>query len=412
MSKIKYIYAQEILDSRGFPTIKTTVELSSGVSAAASVPSGASTGKHEAWELRDGGKRYKGQGVQKGITFIQEEISRRLHGSHVEDQHQIDALLRDLDGTPNKKRLGANTMLSVSLACARAAAAHNNMPLYKYLHRHYNFSSDSHFPRPMMNVLNGGRHADNGLSIQEFMIVPKGENFSEQVRIGAEVYHTLHELLVEKKLTTGLGDEGGFAPMLKTNAQALDLLIAAITKAKYKPGKHVDLAFDAAASEFYDKGKYVFERKRLTAAKLQDIYQEWITNYPIISIEDGFAEDDWKAWHKETSVLGDQELIVGDDLFVTNIERLKKGIIFGVANTILIKLNQIGTLSETIEVIKLAQEHAYQIIISHRSGETSDDFIADLAVATGAPFIKAGAPARGERVAKYNRLMEIEQEVM
>ena len=409
MPKIKSIFAREILDSRGWPTIETHVELSSGAYGYAQVPSGASTGIHEAWELRDGGKRYAGRGVLKAVKNVNETIRRKLYGQDCSDIKKIDEIMIELDGTNNKKKLGANAILSVSMAVARAAADSDNLPLHSFIAKQFGFKTLSRWPRPMMNIINGGRHADNGLSIQEFMIVPKARDFSKMMRIGAEVYHSLHKLLLVKKLSTGLGDEGGFAPVLANTFKAFDLLVEAVNKSGYKLGRDVDLAIDAAASEFYHSGKYRFEQKKYSAEKLLEFYKVLIDKYPLISIEDGLEQDDWEGWEEMTKNLGREVLLVGDDLFVTNKERFLAGIEKNVANAILIKLNQIGTVSETIAVIKLAQANNYKVIISHRSGETGDDFIADLSVGCAADFIKSGAPARGERVAKYNRLLAISE---
>lgn len=411
MSKIKHIHAREVLDSRGNPTIEAIVELSSGVCASAMVPSGASTGIHEAYELRDKTKRYNGKGVQKAIKNITNELARRLYGMKVEELQMIDQYMIEIDGTKQKSKLGANAILAVSLACARAGSAHQELPLYKYLAQLYSFSTMYDIPRPMMNVLNGGRHADNGLDMQEFMIVPKHKTVEEQIRIGVEIYHALHDLLHQKKLSTGLGDEGGFAPQLKKDEMAIELLLQAITKAGFTPGKQVEIALDPAASEFYSKKKYTVDKQKLSSGSLIDLYTGWVEKYPIISIEDPLAEDDWEGWIAITERLGSKIMVVGDDLFVTNTSRLEEGIAVGAGNAILIKLNQIGTVSETMTVIQKAFTHNYSVIVSHRSGETNDSFIADLAVAVGAQFIKLGAPARGERVAKLNRLLAISEEL-
>ncbi len=409
MVKIKKIKALEILDSRGNPTIATFLELSSGVKASALVPSGASTGRHEAYELRDGGKRYHGLGVTKAIKNITKEIVPAVVNKNITDPIDLDYTLCSLDGTINKHRLGANAILGVSLAYARACAYHYRLPLFAYLRKIYGYKYHWQIPYPMMNVLNGGRHADNGLSIQEFMIVPKQKKFADRLRAGSEIYHSLKKILQTKKLSTGLGDEGGFAPRLASNEQALQLLIQAIKKANYKPGQDVWLALDVAASEFFNGQTYQFEDKSIVADKLISIYKKWIAKYNLLGIEDGLAEDDWGGWQTLTKALGQKTLLVGDDLFVTNQSRLKQGIEKSVANAILIKLNQIGTLTETMQTIIAAQKNNYKVIISHRSGETPDDFIADLAVAVSADYIKSGAPARSERLAKYNRLLKIEQ---
>lgn len=410
---IKKITAQEILDSRGNPTVRATVLLTDGTTGVASVPSGASTGIHEAWELRDGGKRYHGKGVKKAIKHIETVIAKRLKGMDVTKQKDIDAAMCVLDGTENKKKLGANAILAVSLACARAGAAIQNKPLYKYIRQVYRLKEKGwRFPLPTMNVINGGRHANNSLSIQEFMIVPQHRSFAERVRIGSEVFHTLAKILDKKGYATAVGDEGGFAPNLKNNEAALKLLVQAIKEAGYKPGKHVSLAMDVAASEFHEDGLYAFdEGKKVDAKKIVHTLNQWIKKYPFVSIEDPLAEDDWDGWAMCTKKIGDKVAIVGDDLFVTNQERLAQGIEMDVANAILIKVNQIGTLSEAIASIQMAKAHGYQVSVSHRSGETADTFIADLAVAVNADYLKTGSLSRSERVEKYNRMMEIQQEV-
>ncbi len=415
--KIKKITAREILDSRGDPTVEATVILDNGVSGVAAVPSGASTGEHEALELRDGGQRYAGKGVLKAIKNIEIKIDKLLRGWEVDKQRQLDELMIKLDGTANKEKLGANAILGVSLACAKAAANNANQPLYKYLRQTYRLKyKDYHLPQPMFNVFNGGKHADTNLDFQEFMIMPlRPTGFKEKVRVGSEIFHQLANVLLAKGLDTDLGNEGGYAPNIGKSRWALKLILEAIKQAGYRAGKEVGLALDVAASELYQakRKKYYLktDRKKLTSLNLIKFYERWLKDYPIISIEDGLAEDDWENWQLLTKVLGGQIMLVGDDLFVTNIHRLKEGIERGVANAILIKLNQIGTLSETIDCIKLAQKNKYKVIISHRSGETTDTTIADLAVAVNADYIKAGSLARGERVCKYNRLMEIEQEV-
>ncbi len=412
MSKatIKQIRGYEIFDSRGRPTVGVRLVLTNGQTVQAAVPSGASTGKHEAWELRDGGVRLFGQGVKKAVKNINNIIAPVLAGRPVTDQAAIDSLLIALDGTPNKAKLGANAILAVSLAVARAGAVVRNMELFAYLSDYYRLPQVKRIKiNPMLNVLNGGRHADNNLDIQEFMIVPQRGNFKNKMRIAAEVYQSLKKILQARKMSTGLGDEGGFAPNLSSNEEALRLLVRAISKSGYAPGRDVAIAIDAAASEFYRKGKYHFEGKVLSATELITIFAKWIRKYPIISIEDGLAEDDWQNWQKMTKQLGGKVMLVGDDLFVTNPQRLSYGISQGAANSILIKLNQIGTVTETIATINLAHRHKYKTIISHRSGETCDSFIADLAVASSAGFIKSGAPARSERLAKYNRLLVLEE---
>lgn len=411
--KIKDIRAREILDSRGNPTVEAEVILKNGIRGMAAVPSGASTGKHEALELRDGDKkRYGGQGVLKAINNIHRYIAPRLRGMRVTKQEKIDRLMLAIDGTPNKAALGANAILAVSLAVARAAAADKRLPLYRYLRTlHPNRLNTWQLPMPSMNIINGGVHADSGLAVQEFMIVPQQKNMAERVRCGAEVFHALKKLLVKDKLTASVGDEGGFAPHLWHNEQAFEYILKAIRAAGYRPGNDVKLAVDVAASEFYRKGAYQFESHARSAADMVEIYQQWLVKYPILSIEDGLAEDDWTNWQLLSKKLGKKIMLVGDDLFVTNVERLERGIAAQVANAVLIKVNQIGTLTETLQCISLAQSHRYKIMVSHRSGETADDFIADLAVAVNAEYIKSGSLSRSERVGKYNRLMAIAQEL-
>ena len=411
MTEIIDILAREILDSRGNPTVEVDVLLAGGGFGRAAVPSGASTGKHEALELRDKQpKRYGGKGVLKAVTNVNGIILDHLAGEDAADQREIDSLLIDLDGTANKKKLGANAMLGVSLACARAVAMTYGLPLYAYLG-----GIGAHtLPVPMMNVINGGEHADNALDIQEFMIVPAGApDFTEALRMGAETFHALKAILKKKGLATSVGDEGGFAPNLKGNEQALELIIQAIKKAGYKPGKDIFIALDPAASEFYEKGKYhlASEKKKLSSEKMIALYKKWIKAYPIVSIEDGLAEDDWAGWEAMTEELGYVIQIVGDDLFVTNPVRLQKGIDSGVTNSILIKLNQIGTLTETLDTIELARQAGYTTVISHRSGETEDTTISHLAVGTNAGQIKTGSLSRSDRLAKYNELMRIEEEL-
>ena len=412
MSTIIDIAAREILDSRGNPTVEADVTLASGQTGRAAVPSGASTGEHEARELRDGDSgRYLGKGVRKAVQNIEETIAPALTGMIATDQVEIDRTLIELDGTPNKEKLGANAILAVSMATARAAAGETGLPLYRYLGGPLSRT----LPVPMMNILNGGAHATNTVDFQEFMIVPVGvETFAEALRVGAEVFHSLKKVLVKRKLATGVGDEGGFAPDLKDDEQALQVIIEAIEAAKYAPGKEVALALDVAASELYSGGTYTFKKSGAgtrDAAGMIDLYGKWLDEYPIVSIEDGLAEDDWEGWAQLTKTLGDRVQLVGDDLFVTNTERLARGIESGVANAILIKVNQIGTLTETLEAIDMARAAGYLSVISHRSGETEDTFIADLSVATGAGQIKTGSASRTDRVAKYNQLLRIEEEL-
>ena len=414
MFRIEEIAAREILDSRGNPTVEVDCTLESGAVGTAAVPSGASTGSREAIELRDGGARYLGKGVSKAVDFVYDEIATELEDMDSRDQALIDRTLCDLDGTPNKGRIGANAILGVSLAVAKAAAANAGLPLYAYL----GGPAATVLPVPLLNVLNGGAHADNSIDIQEFMLVPHGfERFSEALRAGVEVYHALKKVLKEKKLVTAVGDEGGFAPDLKSNREALDLLMIAIEKAGYKPGTQIALALDVAASEWahgLPAGQYNLEgegRKGLTSSDLVGLYRDWVGAYPLVSIEDGLAEGDWPGWKTLTTELGAKTQLVGDDLFVTNPEILARGIAEGIANAMLVKVNQIGTLSETLTAVDLAKSKGYANIISHRSGETEDTTIADLAVATRAGQIKTGAPCRSDRVAKYNRLLRIEEEL-
>lgn len=411
MSLIYEIKAREILDSRANPTIEVDVILESGIVGRAAVPSGASTGAYEAVELRDGDKaRYNGKGVLQAVKNVNEIIAPALIGMNALDQVEIDKIMIELDGTPNKAKLGANAILGVSLAVARAAADLVELPLYRYI----GGANAKELPAPMMNILNGGKHADNNVDIQEFMIMPVGAaNFAAALRMGSEIYHTLKKVLSAKGLNTAVGDEGGFAPNLESNEAAIQVILEAIAKAGYTAGKDVYIALDAAASEFYKNGKYVLaaENKSLTAAELVNYYAELVDKYPVISIEDGLAEDDWEGWALMTEKLGKKIQIVGDDLFVTNMERLARGIKNGVANSILIKLNQIGTLTETLDAIEMAKRAGYTAVVSHRSGETEDSTIADLVVATNAGQIKTGAPARTDRVAKYNQLIRIEEEL-
>jgi enolase len=412
MSTIIDVHAREILDSRGNPTVEAEVVLASGASATAAVPSGASTGEHEALELRDGEEgRYGGKGVRDAVRNVNEVIGPRLEGVEADDQIGVDDALLELDGTPNKSRMGANALLSVSMAVARAAARDLDMPLYRYL----GGVMARVLPVPMMNVLNGGAHASNNVDVQEFMIVPVGaDRFSEGLRMGVEVFHALKKVLAKQGLTTAVGDEGGFAPMLASNEAALEALLVAVKEAGYKAGEDVVFALDPAASEFYHDGRYTFKKSggpSRSAEEMVALYTSWVDKYPIVSIEDGLAEDDWEGWAKLTAALGDRIQIVGDDIFVTNMDRLARGIDEGVANAILIKLNQIGTLTETLECIDLAKRNGYACVISHRSGETEDTFIADLAVATGVGQIKTGSASRTDRVAKYNQLLRIAEEL-
>ncbi|CCQ47038.1 phosphopyruvate hydratase [Pseudarthrobacter siccitolerans] len=409
MALIDAIHAREILDSRGNPTVEVEVLLSDGQIGRAAVPSGASTGEHEAVELRDGDKgRYLGKGVQKAVDAIIDQIAPALTGFDATDQRSIDQAMLDLDGTPNKGKLGANAILGVSLAVANAAAASADLPLYKYLG-----GPNAHvLPVPLMNILNGGSHADSDVDIQEFMIAPIGaETFSEGLRWGVEVYHNLKSVLKEKGLSTGLGDEGGFAPNLPSNRAALDLIQEAIKNAGYTPGKDIALALDVASSEFFKDGAYQFEGKALSSTEMSAYYAELVADYPLVSIEDPLDENDWEGWKTLTDSIGDKVQLVGDDLFVTNPAILQRGIDTKTANSLLVKVNQIGSLTETLDAVSLAQRAGYTTITSHRSGETEDTTIADISVATNAGQIKTGAPARSERVAKYNQLLRIEEEL-
>lgn len=413
MPRIIKVEALEILDSRGNPTVRAYVTLGDGTVGAASVPSGASTGTHEALELRDGGKRYGGKGVRRAVKNIEKFIARKILGMDARRQEALDRTMRTLDGTKNKSTLGANAILGVSLATARAVSLSSGEPLYKYLRRAFRLKyTGFRLPVPTMNILNGGAHADSGLAVQEFMIIPQHSRFFERVRMGAEVFQALKTLLKSDGFATSVGDEGGFAPRLGASEHALQIIVRAIGNAGYRPGKDVMLGMDIAASEFFDRGAYTFEGKKLDAAGMMRTIGKWMRTYPITSIEDPLAEDDWDNWVKFTKEFGRTHPIVGDDFFVTNVERLRRGIGMGAANAILIKLNQIGTLSETIETILLAQKNNYKVSVSHRSGETADTFIADLAVAVNAEFIKTGSLSRSERVEKYNRLLEIEREVI
>jgi enolase len=414
MSTIIEVQAREILDSRGNPTVEAVVVLASGARGQAAVPSGASTGEHEAVELRDGdSKRYLGKGVREAVKNVNEIIGPRLEGVEAADQIAVDAEMMETDGTANKGKLGANAILAVSLAVARAAAEESGLPLYRYL----GGPMARVLPVPMMNILNGGAHANNNVDAQEFMVSPIGaDNFGDGLRMGVEVFHALKKVLAKKGLSTAVGDEGGFAPMLPSNEAALDVVMEAIRAAGYEPGMDLAICLDVAASELFDKptSEYVFKKgdqSRRSSAQMVDLYQGWVDRYPIVSIEDGLAEDDWAGWATLTERLGERIQLVGDDLFVTNVDRLGRGIEEGVGNAVLVKVNQIGTLTETLQCIELAKSSSYGVIISHRSGETEDTFIADLAVATGAGQIKTGSASRTDRVAKYNQLLRIAEEL-
>jgi enolase len=411
MPTIKNVKAREILDSRGNPTVEVEIELDSGVKGNAAVPSGASTGKYEAVELRDGDKaRYNGKGVLKAVANVNKIIAKAIKGKSVKDQAELDRILIDLDGTPDKSKLGANAILGTSLAAAHAAANIKGTSLYRTLGRVGTYK----LPVPMMNILNGGKHAENSTDLQEFMVMPAGvKSFSKAIQAGAEVYHALKKVLKDRGLNTNVGDEGGFAPSLPSNKDAVEAILAAIESAGYKPGKDCYIALDPASSEFYQKGKYVLARegKTLTSAEMVDYYVKWVREYPIISIEDGMDEDDWEGWQLLTKKIGNKIQLVGDDLYVTNVQRLKKGIGLNASNAILIKLNQIGTMTETISAIKMAREAGWAAIVSHRSGETEDTTIADLCAGLATGQIKTGAPCRSERTAKYNRLLRIEEEL-
>jgi enolase len=406
VATIEVVYAREILDSRGNPTVEVEVILDDGGRGRAAVPSGASTGQFEAVELRDGDERYGGKGVEKAVLAVTDEIFEEINGIEAEDQRIIDQIMIDLDGTPNKAKLGANAILGVSLAVAKAAADSADLPLFRYLG-----GPNAHLlPVPMMNILNGGAHADTNVDIQEFMIAPIGAStFREAVRMGTEVYHALKGVLKEKGYATGLGDEGGFAPNLPSNRDALDLILVAIERAGYTPGDDVALALDVAASEFHKDGVYTIDGKGVSAQELIAFYADLVDNYPLVSIEDPLDEEDWAGWKAITEAIGDKVQLVGDDLFVTNPERLGRGIAEGIANALLVKVNQIGTLSETLDAVDLAHRSGYRCMMSHRSGETEDTTIADLAVAVNCGQIKTGAPARSDRVAKYNQLLRIEE---
>ena len=404
--KIANVKAREILDSRGNPTVEVDVTLENGIKQRACVPSGASTGVREALEMRDNDKtRFNGKGVLNAVKNVNEKIRPVVVGMDVKDQYSIDNAMLELDGTKTKSNLGANAILGVSMACLKAAAKESGMPLYKYV------GDGKTLPIPMMNILNGGAHADNKLDFQEFMIIPQRDTIHERVRVGSEVFHALKSVLNEKKLSTGVGDEGGFAPNLKSNEEALDVICMAIEKAGYKLGSDIFIGLDVAASEFYKDGYYNLEGKKRTSDEMIDYYEDLISKYPIISIEDGLDQDDYIGWQKLTKRLGDKLQLVGDDLFVTNKKLLQKGIELKMANAILLKLNQIGTVTETLETIKLAQENGYKTIISHRSGETEDNYIADFAVGLGLGQIKTGSMSRSERISKYNRLIRINEQI-
>ncbi len=410
MTRIDHIHAIEILDSRGNPTVSATVRLESGIAASAAVPSGASTGAHEAAELRDGGSRFLGKGVLKAVSNVNTVIAPALIGIDASDQNAVDDAMLELDSSNNKSNLGANAILAVSLASARAVAATLDMPLYRYL----GGTNAKVLPVPMMNVINGGEHADNNVDMQEFMLAPIGfGSFSEALRAGVETFHTLKKVLAHRGYNTNVGDEGGFAPDLKSNQEAIEVLLEAIEKAGYSPGEQIALALDPASTEFFEGGKYHLkaEDKVLEPEAMIDYWADWVARYPIISIEDGLAEDDWQSWAKLTASIGHKCQLVGDDLFVTNVSRLQRGIDEKVGNAILVKVNQIGTLSESMDAIELAKSHGYRNMISHRSGETEDSFIADLAVAVNAGQIKTGSASRSDRLAKYNRLLAIEHEL-
>lgn len=412
MFEIKSVHARQIMDSRGNPTIECDVKLSGGAFGRAAVPSGASTGSFEALELRDGGNAYMGKGVMTAVKNVNEIIAPAIIGMPANDQTALDEKMLALDGTANKEKLGANAILAVSLAAARAAAAQSGLPLYKYIANVYGNENPCVLPRPMMNIINGGAHADNGLDAQEFMIIPNGaKNEADAIRMGSEIFHHLKKILKSGGNSTNVGDEGGFAPNFHSCAQALDTIIAAIRDAGYIPGDQVSIGLDVASSEFYADGVYNFEGKKLSSDQMIEFYEKLIAQYPIISIEDALAEEDWDGWRKLTDAIGKKCQLVGDDLFVTNPARLHRGIDAGVANAILIKVNQIGTLTETLRAIKMAQDAKYGVIISHRSGETEDTTIADLAVATNAGQIKTGSMSRTDRMAKYNQLLRIEEEL-
>jgi len=414
MSQIESIHARQILDSRGNPTVEAEVVLKSGSRGVAAVPSGASTGEFEAVELRDGGPEWGGKGVSKAVANVNGEIAEALTGARAAEQSALDRTLIELDGTPNKGRLGANAILGVSLAAAKAAALDAEQPLYAYLAELYGGGEAELLPVPMMNVLNGGAHADNSVDFQEFMVVPTGaQTYSEGLRKGTEVFHALKRTLGERGLSTAVGDEGGFAPDLESNEAALDLLIAGIRAAGLEPGRDIQIALDPATSELFEDGSYVLEHegRTLSAEELAAYWEDICSRYPVVSLEDGMGEEDWQGWALLTERLGDRVQLVGDDNFVTNPQRLRRGIEEGVANSILVKLNQIGTLTETLDTVRIAHEAGYTVVISHRSGETEDTTIADLVVGTGAGQIKTGAPSRSDRTSKYNRLLRIEEEL-
>lgn len=412
MYEIKYVHARQIMDSRGNPTIECDITLGNGALGRAAVPSGASTGSFEAIELRDNGKSYMGRGVSRAVKNVNKIIAPAIIGMNATKQSEIDKKMLALDDSENKSKLGANAILAVSLAVAHAAAKAKHEPLYKYIAEIYGTKKPCVLPRPMMNILNGGVHADNGLDVQEFMIIPNGaKSETDAIRMGAEVFHNLKNILKRGGNSTNVGDEGGFAPNFQTTHEALDTIVSAIRAAKYKPGREISIGLDVASSEFYHNGKYEFEGKKLSSDKMIEFYEKLISEYPIISIEDPLAEEDWDGWKKLTKKIGKKCQLVGDDLFVTNPKRLERGIKMGVANAILIKPNQIGTLSETLTTVKIAQKAKYGVIISHRSGETEDTTIADIAVATNAGQIKTGSMSRTDRLAKYNQLLRIEEEL-
>lgn len=412
MYTIKKVHARQIMDSRGNPTIECDIILSGGALGRAAVPSGASTGSFEALELRDGGADYMGKGVQKAVKNVNEIIAPEIIDTDASQQTELDEKMLKLDGTPNKEKLGANAILAVSLAAAHAVANQKNIPLYKYIASIYGNKNPVVLPRPMMNIINGGAHADNGLDAQEFMIIPNGAKSEESaIKMGSEVFHNLKKILKNSGNSTNVGDEGGFAPNFHSCSEALDTIIAAIKSSGYTPGSEISIGLDVASSEFFKEGKYLFEGQSLTSDEMISFYEKLISEYPIISIEDPLAEEDWDGWKKLTEKIGNKCQLVGDDLFVTNPKRLKKGIDTGIANAILIKVNQIGSLTETLQAIKMAQDAKYGVIISHRSGETEDTTIADLAVATNAGQIKTGSMSRTDRMAKYNQLLRIEEEL-